>query len=261
MKKFLKILAGIGAVVVIALTAVMFMTAGMTDAADEFFTAVKSNNYDMAYTHLSEDFKNNTSKNELKTYLTKNSFSNFKETSWESRSINGGRGELIGSITTDNGGVIPVSLSFIKGESDWKIYAIKKPSSGIQEETQASVQLPTEKEQVKLVSDSMHIFAVSVKDKNMSSMFDHVSNLWQKQFSVQKFDDTFKSFYQFGDKLLVLDKMTPQFSEKASISDDGVLILKGRFATKPEQINFEQKYIYEGLSWKLFGFSVNIVRV
>lgn len=257
MKTFLKILAGIGALVVVAIVAVMFMTAGMSDTADKFFTAVKSDNYDEAYSLLSEDFKSNTSKSQLESYLSTNALTKFKEASWESRSVNGGRGELTGSITTETGGVVPISLGFVKGDNDWKIYSIKKPSSGIQEETE-SVQLPSEKEQVKLVSDSMHVFAVSVKEKSMLKMFNHVSNLWQKQFSVEKFNEVFGSFYQFGDALMVLDQHSPQFSEKAAINEDGVLILKGLYPTKPNQLYFEQKYIYEGLGWKLMGLNVNI---
>ena len=257
MKTFLKILSGIGALVVIAIVAVMFMTAGMSDTGDKFFVAIKSDNYDKAYSLLSEDFKSTTSKVQLKTYLEKNALTKFKDASWESRSVNGGRGELTGSIATESGGVIPISLGFVKGENDWKIYSIKKPASGIQEETEVAA-MPSEKEQIKLVSEATHVFAVSVKEKNMSKMFNHVSNLWQKQFSVTKFDEAFGSFYQFGDALMVFDQHSPQFSEKATIDEDGVLLLKGLYPTKPNQLYFEQKYIYEGLGWKLIGFNVNI---
>ena len=257
MKIVVKILAGIGALLIIAIMAVMFMTSGMSDTADKFFAAVKSDNYDEAYSLLSEDFKSNTSKSQLKSYLSKNALTEFKEASWESRSVNGGRGKLTGSITTENGGVVPISLGFVKGENDWKIYSIKKPSSGIQEETE-SVQLPSEAEQIKLVSDSMHVFALSVKEKNMKKMYRHVSHLWQKQFTVEKFNEAFKSFFQFGDALMILDQYSPQFSKKASINDDGVLILEGLYPTKPNKVYFKQKYIYEGLGWKLMGFNVNI---
>ena len=99
---------------------------------------------------------------------------------------------------------------------------------------------------------------VSVKEKNMSRMFAHVSNLWQKQFSVEKFNEVFGSFFQFGDALMVLDEHSPQFSEKAAIDENGVLLLKGLYPTKPNQLHFEQKYIYEGLGWKLIGFNANI---
>ena len=53
----MKILAGIGTLVIIVVTTIIFMTAGMSDTADKFFIAVKSNNYDAAYSFLSEDFK------------------------------------------------------------------------------------------------------------------------------------------------------------------------------------------------------------
>lgn len=257
MKILLKVLAGIGALLIIAIMVVMFMTGGMSDTADKFFAAVKSDNYDEAYSFLSEDFKSNTSKSQLKSYLSKNALTKFKEASWESRSVNGGRGELTGSITTESGGVVPISLSFVKGENNWKIYAIKKPSSGIQEEA-GSVQIPSEQKQIELVSESMHMFALSVKEKSMKKMYSHVSNLWQKQFTVEKFNQAFNSFFKLGDALMVLDQYSPQFSEKASITEDGVLILKGLYPTKPNKVHFVQKYVYEGLGWKLMGFSVNI---
>jgi len=256
MKKLLKILAGIGTIVVIAIVAVMFMTAGMSDTADKFFSAVKSDNYEKAYSLLSEDFKSNTSKSQLKDYLTGNTLTEFKEASWTSRSVNGGRGELTGSIITKSGGVVPISLGFVKGANDWKIYSIKKPLSGIQEETKAA-QLPSETEQIKLVNDAMYIFAASVKDKSMLKMYNHVSNLWQKQFSVEEFNKAFSSFFKFGDTLMILEQFSPSFSEKATIDKDGVLLLKGLYLTKPNQIYFEQKYIYEGLGWKLIAFNVN----
>ncbi len=257
MKIVFKILAGIGLIVVFAIVAVMYMTAGMSDTADDFFYAVQAENYEEAHSFLSEDFKSNTSLNQLKGFLEKNSLNKFKEASWESRSVNGGRGELAGSITTSTGGVVPISIGFIKAGDSWKIYSIKKPSSGILEEPE-TVQLPSEEEQIKLVSEAMHVFAVSVKENSMSKMYNHTSNLWKKQITVEKLDEVFNSFFQFGDALMVLDQHTPQFTERASINENGVLLLKGLFPTKPNQVYFEHKYIYEGLGWKLIGLNVNI---
>lgn len=256
MKTLFKIFAGIGAVVVIAIAAVFYFTAGMADTADKFFLAVKSNNYDKAYTYLSEDFKNNTDKQQLKSFLENNSLSQFKESSWNSRSIEGSRGELVGSITTESGGVIPISLNFIKAD-DWLIYSIQKPNSGIKQESQKS-ELPSEKVQIDLVNESMRIFAVAVSEKSMNKMFAHISHYWQKQYSEQKFTETFKDFYQFGNALMVLDQYSPQFSEAGKLNDEGILIIKGIYPTKPSQVLFTHKYIYEGLGWKLIGFKVNV---
>lgn len=34
--------------------------------------------------------------------------------------------------------------------------------------------------------------------------------------------------------------------------------MKGYFPTRPDRFQFEQKYIYEGVGWKLVGFSYEI---
>ena len=128
MKTFLKIIGGLVAIFILAIGAVFFLTGDMVKVGDEFFTALKNNDVPKAYTYLSEDFKVNANENEFKEFVDKNSISSFKESSWEERSINGGRGELTGSITTSNGGVVPIKLSFVKGENGWKIYAIEKPN-------------------------------------------------------------------------------------------------------------------------------------
>jgi len=257
MKTFFKVLASIGALVVLAIIAVIFFTAGMSDTADNFFAAVKSKNMDKAYTFLTEDFKNNTSKTDLEKYLKNNSLSNFKEANWDSRSVNGGRGKLTGSITTMSGGVVPLTVNFLKGENEWKIYSIQKPSSGIQEET-TSNEIPSEKEQVKLVRESIHLFAVSVKEQNMKKLYNHTSSLFQQQFSIEKFNKVYKSFFQYEDKLMILDNYVPKFTSKATINEDGVLALKGEYPTKPSKFTFSQKYIYEGVSWKLLGFNAHV---
>ena len=257
MKTFLKILLGIVGAIVIAISAVFFFTSDMVVTADEFFVAVKNKDMDKALAFLSEDFKSGTSKDALQKYLENNSINNFKDASWESRSINNGRGNLVGSITTESGGVVPISLSFVKGDNGWKIYSIQKPSPGIQEDSTQD-QMPLEQEMVRLVADSMHVFAESVNEKSMVKFHSHVSNMWQQQITPNKFDEVFAAFYDAGVNLTVLDNYSPQFSGKPNIDENGVLVIAGLYPTKPNQVHFEHQYIYEGLGWKLMGFSTNI---
>ncbi len=251
------ILGGTVLIIGCALASVFYFTADMVAAADDFFTAVKSKDMDKAYSYLSEDFQITTSKAELKEYLSQSSIQNFKEANWESRSINGGRGSLIGSITTESGGVVPITLNFVKGQNGWKIYSIQKPITGINEES-SPLAIPSEKDQVKLVDTSMLVFAESVNDKSMAKFFNHVSGLWQQQFTIAKFDEAFGSFYGLGADLTVLKNYTPVFNAKPSIDENGVLLVSGHYPTQPNQVVFEHKYIYEGLGWKLIGFSTNI---
>lgn len=255
MKTLLKALLGIVVVFVLALGAIFIFTADMVTSADEFFAAVKNRDMEKAYTFLSEDFQASTSQADLEQFLEKNLIHKFREASWESRSINGGRGTLTGSITTESGGVVPITLNFVKGDNGWKIYSIQKPASGIQEEA-TPLQLPSENEQVALVHESTMVFAESVRERNMAIFHSHVSNLSQQQLNVETLEEAFSSFY--GLDLTVLEKLAPTFNGKPTLDENGVMLISGFYPTKPQQLHFEHQYIYEGLGWKLMAFSVNI---
>ncbi len=215
-----------------------------------------SHDISKAYSYLSDDFKANTSQEGLSDFLSKSGLTAFKTASWQDRSLSGGRGELTGSINTESGGVVPIKLSFVKGESGWKIYSIEKPQAGIQD--LKSGQFPAEGDQVKLVNETMHVFALSVNEKSMAKLHAHASNLMQKEYTLQKLDEVFTPFYKIGTDFTLLDNLSPIFDEKPSLNGDGVLLIKGHYATKPSQVFFEQQYVYEGTGWKVLGLSVEV---
>ncbi len=254
MKKFLKVVLGIVVIVVLAIGAVFYFTSDMVKVADGFFNAVKSRDMSKAYSYLSDDFKASTSQEALSDFLSKSGLSAFKTASWQNRSISGGRGELTGSINTESGGVAPIKLSFVKGESGWEIYSIEKPQAGIQDEKAG--QFPAESDQVKLVAETMHVFALCVNDKSMAKFHAYSSSLMQKQFTPQKLDEAFAPFYKIGTDLTVLDNLSPIFDENPSVNTDGVLLINGHYPTKPSQVFFKQEYIHEGLGWKVLGLNV-----
>lgn len=257
MNKVAKILLAIIGVIALALGSIFYFTADMVSAADEFFVAVKDDDMDTAYSYLSDDFRASTTQSELAAFLEKNRLSQFQEANWQTRSISGGRGDLVGSITTNSGGVVPISLSFVKGNGTWKIYAIQKPTSGLQEES-VDLQIPSAPAQVELVRESMHQFAVSVNERSMKQFHEHSSNVWQQQHSIQDLDQAFSDFFDLGADLTILDNFSPRFASKPAFDENGFLVIAGYYPTEPDQLHFEQKYIFEGLGWKLIGFSANI---
>lgn len=254
MKKWLKILLGIVAAFVLAIVAVFYFTSGMVDTADAFFNAVKQKDIAKAHSYLAEDFKASTDEKALSDFLSKGAILNFKESSWSNREISGGRGELNGSITTDTGGVVPIKMMFVKENDAWKIYAIQKPTAGLQSED-TTLSVPEKSNQVLLVKQSMHDFIVSVEKKNMEHFRGTVSQLWQKQVSVEQLNQAFKSIIDSGANWSVLESFEPKLSSDAKVDENGVLQLAGLYETKPN-VHFKQKYIYEGLAWKLIGFNI-----
>ena len=271
MKTWVKILLGIVTFVALIITAVFYFTAGMVDSADAFFTAVKQKDMATARTYLAEDFKAHTDEKALTEFLANSAILNFKESSWSNREINNGRGQLEGTITTETGGVVPIKLSFVKENDEWKIYAIQKPAAGLQTETpsvspsstdsssfssSSSSTVPTPAEQIVLVKQSMHDFLISIGKKDMTHFRSTVSSLWQDQFTTEQLNQAFKSIMDANADWSVLESVTPVLLPDVKIDENGVLLLTGLYPTKPSQVQFEQKYIYEGTGWKLIAFRI-----
>ena len=255
MRTLLKVVIGIVAVFVLAIVAVFYFTAGMANTANAFFEAVRKQDIPAARSYLSEDFKASTDEAALKEFLSKGALLKFSKTSWSNRQISGGRGELNGEVITDTGGVVPLKLLFVKENDQWKIYGIQKPTAGLQTE-QTSPSIPTKANQAALVKQSMHDFGLSVNSKSMEHFHSTVSQLWQHQFTTEKFNDAFGKTFDSGLDLSVLDRFEPIIEPVSELGKNGELVLKGYFPTKPAQVHFEQKYIYEGIAWKLFGFGL-----
>ena len=146
-------------------------------------------------------------------------------------------------------------MIFVKENDAWKIYAIQKPTAGLQSED-TSPTIPGKADQMALVKQSIHDFIVSVEQKNMEHFRSTTSQLWQKQHTTEQLNQAFKAIIDSGANWSVLDSFQPVFSSEAKVDESGVLLLAGYYPTKPSQVNFELKFIYEGVSWKLIGFNI-----
>jgi len=257
MKTFLKILAGIAIVGALGFGAVMFATSGMTDAADEFFAAVREGEMATAYSYLSDDFKAGTSEDQLADFLYDNALVDVTDLSWGSRSFDGNLGELHGSATTGSGGVVPIMLRLVKGDAGWRIYSIEKPASGLQQ-TGSQTQLPPEEELVELVAAANHYFALGVQQGSMQPLYDHISHLWRKQTTVEELDQVFQAFIDAKLELMVLDNLSPVFDGQPTFDENNLLVVTGHYNTSPDLVSFEHSYIKEGLSWKLIGYRMDV---
>jgi hypothetical protein len=258
MKKLLKIISGLAVAIALAIGTVFYFTAGMVSTADDFFAAVKAQDLSRARTYLSEDFKASTDEAALQAFLSRNALLEFKDASWSNRSISGRRGNLDGEVTTESGGVVPLELAFVKEGDAWKIFSIQRPVAGLRTGT-ASPDVPPAADQVVLVRQSMHDFAMSVNAGSMQHFFGTISSFWQRQTSVEKFDEAFHGFYDAGIDLIGLDNIEPTMNPATALGKNGVLVLEGSFSYPPGTVTFTQKFIHEGLAWKLLTFEIHVV--
>ena len=257
MKTLFTVIGTILALILAIVTAAFYFTSGLTTTADEFFRAVKQQDMAKARAQLSEDFKANTDEAALKVFLTKANLLNYKEASWSNRSFKNNRGDLDGTITTDSGGSVPIKMAFIKEQGAWKIYSIEKPASGASTKDSTPALL-TKPGHSALAKKSMHDFAISVSQKNMGHFRTTISKLWQDQFPIEKLNQAYASIFTSSVDLTRLDSLDPVMDSEPTIDGNGVLLIKGHYPTKPNQVFFENKYLDEGAGWKLVGFNVNI---
>src|SRR5688500_19073363 len=104
----------------------------MSDAANAFFRAVQAKDTATAKSYLSEGFRAETSDAELEQFLEANALTTFADATWSRREISGGTGELEGTVTTANGGTIPLKLVLVKEGGAWKLHGITKTAGGVQ---------------------------------------------------------------------------------------------------------------------------------
>lgn len=110
-----------------------------------------------------------------------------------------------------------------------------------------------------LTDNTMLKFAESVNAKDFSAFHEFISQLWQKEYSVEQLNEAFKVFIELEINLVpALNSYDPIFDADPYINQDGVLILEGHYPTKPSKIMFKNKYIKENGVWKLSGVSINI---
>jgi hypothetical protein len=286
-KTFLKILAGLAVIVALGLGAVFYFTAGMSDAAEGFFRAVQANDAEEAKSHLSEGFRSGTSDAELRQFLESNSLTSFQDATWSSRKVGGGTGELEGTITTTRGGTIPLKLTFVKEGGAWKLHGITKPNAGVQSgvadaddedededegadegadddamadsagDPAATPGVPGAAEQVALLQQTVRDFAVSAGAGNMEHFRATSSRIWQEQFPLEQFEQSFGSVYEAGFDFAAAGEMEPVIeAPAAALGAQGDLVVDGYFATDPRLV-VQAKYVEEGGSWKPYAFKVD----
>jgi len=256
-----KIGLGLLVLIVVVVGLVFYLTSGMTETAENFFKAVQSKQYDKAYSMFSKDFRQNTPKEKLIAFLKREGLDQYRDASWGNRSFEGKTGVLEGAITTTDGGTVPLTIKFVKGpEGKWQIYAISKPEAGIEIKKDASAEpkLPDRKESARIVKNTIHLFALSVNEKNMSKLYASTAGIFQKSVSLEKLNSAMASFIKMGVDFTVLDQMEPKFTADPSIDGKGILTLEGYYETTPNHFNFELRYIREGDEWKPITINLSV---
>jgi len=258
------------AVVVVIIIVALQATKGVVKTADEFFALLREGRVEAAYTSTAKEFQAATSLNEFQYFLEATTIGNFARASWTSRSINNNTGKLIGSIHTKAGGVVPVEIDLVKEGGKWKILSLTRSAAGLGEKEEAkeaakpketvpvsSKEIPSSEALAGMINESVYLLGDGLNKSDLSEFYGHIAKLWQNQTDEASLRQAFREFIEKKVDLTIIQNEAPVLSEPPAIDDDGILRLKGYYATKPYMVYFDLGYLYEHPQWKLVAINVS----
>lgn len=251
MKKFFKFLGGFFLLVLIALGIGLYFTQDLTQTADNFFRAIKNNNYSQARQYTSAGFNQVTSIEGLKMAFPYERFKHYQECSFNSNreASADGTGKLKGSIKFDDGSMIPIEIELVKENDNWKIDHINLPKSGIQQQDRAKESLDVKS----LVQQTMKQFAAAIQSGDYKNFYRSAAYQFRQSVPLEKLPKAFDQFKSLIDWSLI--SQTNPVIQSKKIDNRGILKVSGYYPTSPK-IAFELEYFKNSGVWELLGIFI-----
>ena len=150
---------------------------------------------------------------------------------------------------------VTFKLKYVQEKSSWKLVGINVQVVPFVEKTGA---VPTVEESKRLALDSLLAFNKALREKSFDRFYAQIAKLWQDQTTPEKLAEIFQPFLKADADISPIAKVEPVFDLKPAINEDSFLVLKGAYPTKPSQVLFDLKYVYEEQNWKLVGINLNL---
>ncbi|AEA34611.1 DUF4878 domain-containing protein [Hippea maritima] len=254
MKKILKIVGFIFILGIIAVAAALFFTSDLPETADNFFKAIKNNNYVKAQEYLSKNFRSTTPLSKLKQAFPYSRFKHYNGYSFKNREVTAdGTGTLKGSIKFDDGSRIPVKISLIKENDEWKINYISISPSGLSSNTGS--QSKPSLQQVSysdLVHKTMVDLVYAIQHNDYSGFYSTTSTQFQSSVNIDKLKNAFYKFSSVNINWNDITNMKPIITKK-EIQENGILKLIGYYPTQPRRLGFDFEYVKNNGKYKIIG--------
>jgi hypothetical protein len=116
-----------------------------------------------------------------------------------------------------------------------------------------------------LVKSTTASFANAISTEDFSTIYNDASEDFKKTYTEQQMKDVFKDFISKKRQVLpILAKaitLEPDFAEKPSIrtqSGNDILVVDGKYTTKPLPMKVHYEYVKRGGQWKLLILKVFI---
>lgn len=128
-----------------------------------------------------------------------------------------------------------------------------------------SSEMPDDRLLKAMVKETTADFALAISTEDFSKIYEKASTDFQRTYTQEQMKEAFKDF--INKKRLVLPilaktvSMDPELTPAPSIRTESglnILVVNGRYATKPVPVRFEYQYVKRGGTWKLLILKIYV---
>jgi hypothetical protein len=171
--------------------------------------------------------------------------------SWHRRARMNRDGSVEGTVTTRDGKTRAVALRLAEEAGMWKVAAVRCRGIDLAE-------VPPEADLRGMATEVLLEFNKAVKAGDFTQFHARTSAPWKKQITPQKMQEAFQKFIDNHIDIGAIKEVEPRFDPPAPADEDGVLVVKGHYPTRPSQVHYTLEYLRESGAWKLLGIHVNV---
>ncbi len=179
-------------------------------------------------------------------------------------------------VTLKNGQKYPLVLTMERDKETWRVFSLREPrnpNTGIGRNRfsivgapvamnyAVNMKVPDDATVRRLVHNSMILFSDAIQTESFWEFYENASMAWQKELTEQKLANAFHSFIERKVNMSGILDLQPKFDVPPEIGTDGFLVVTGHYATKPYEVHFTLRYIYELPEWKLLGLNCHLKKV
>lgn len=235
-------------------------TEAETDA-EEFFLFCGQDKLDAAYDRLLPAWQRQIDRQTFQNFIHSMALDQFAGCTWTSRSAKNnslffwrnGFGmtyvvvTLEGVLTFRSGASARVKLELMREKRVWKLASIlyELPVA------------PGKEECDRLARNTVRAIEEAIRNKDFKRLHGRMANAVKQQITPASIENGMRDLidkkvdlFQYRDKLPAMDK-------PPEIDANRLLVLSGRVIVKKEQLQFEFKFVFEDLQWKLCLFTIS----
>jgi hypothetical protein len=235
----------------------LFGPGGVSGGSEPFLDALARRDFVAASALRTQRFRDAVPQSQFERFLSTSKVGQYTSGDWSGWKIENGVGSVDGQFKTSSGETLPLRLVMLKEDGQWRIDAIQPLRAGASSD-EAAV-LPSAEDAVALIHASTDIFASGVNAGDFTALRDAAAPELKAQFSVADLDTQFKAFVDNRIDLTPLQSVAPNLSSEPSLDDDGVLRLVGYFPAEGGKVDFDYKYVFRFIGWRLISIQVNVV--